>query len=116
MVFSPHDDDGILGAGYAILAALANGAQVYVAIFCDGWAGYSTPEESATIVEQRRRETVAAYGALGIPEEHIVRFDYPDLSLWSWLGWHLPGCARGTNARVLPWMRDSYVANCNASL
>ncbi len=106
VVFSPHDDDGILGAGYAILAALADGAEVYVAIFCDGWAGYSTPEEAATIVERRREETVAAYGDLGIPEDHIVRFDYPDLSLWSWLGWHLPGSAEGTNARVLPRMRE----------
>ena len=106
LVFSPHDDDGILGAGYAILAALAGGADVYVAIFCDGWAGYSTPEEAATIVERRRGETVAAYGALGIPEDHIVRFDYPDLSLWSWLGWQLPGHAQGANARVLPRMRE----------
>jgi len=106
MVFSPHDDDGILGAGYAILAALVNGAEVYVGIFCDGWAGYSTPEEAATIVERRRGETVAAYGALGIPEDHVVRFDYPDLSLWPWLGWHLPGGAEGTNAQVLPRMRE----------
>lgn len=28
-VISPHDDDGLLGAGYAILAALANEAEVY---------------------------------------------------------------------------------------
>ena len=106
VVFSPHDDDGVLGAGYAILAALANGAEVTVAIFCDGWGGYSTPEEAATIVERRREETVAAYGALGISEDHIVRFDFPDLSLWPWLGWHLPGGAEGTNARVLPRMRE----------
>lgn len=106
MVFSPHDDDGLLGAGYVILAALVNGAEVYIGIFCDGWAGYSTAEEAATIVERRRGETLAAYGALGIPEDHIARFDYPDLSLWSWLGWHLPGGAEGTNAQVLPRMRE----------
>ena len=106
MVLCPHDDDGILGAGYAILAALANDAEVHVAIFCDGWAGYSTPEEAATIVQRRREETVAAYGILGIPEDHILRFDYPDFSLWPWLGWYLPSGREGTIARVLPRMRE----------
>ncbi len=105
LVLCPHDDDGILGAGYALLAALANGAQVHVAIFCNGWAGYSHPEEAATIVERRRRETVAAYDSVGLPEEHIHRFDYPDFSVWPWLGWHLPGGQEGTVARVLPALR-----------
>jgi len=106
MVLCPHDDDGILGAGYAILAALANGAELYIGIFCDGWAGYSAPEEAATIVERRREETVAAYGALGIREDHILRFDYPDFSLWAWLGWHLPSGQQGTTAVLLPRMRE----------
>lgn len=106
MILCPHDDDGLLGAGYAILAALASGAQVHVAIFCDGWAGYSTPQAAATIVARRREETIAAYGLLGIPEDHILRFDYPDFSLWPWLGWHLPSGREGTMAHVLPRMRE----------
>ncbi|MGI6209359.1 MAG: PIG-L family deacetylase, partial [Anaerolineae bacterium] len=52
-VLTPHDDDGALGAGYLTMAALANGADVFVLVFCDGWAGYSTPEEASTIVEVR---------------------------------------------------------------
>ena len=106
LILSPHDDDGILGAGYVLLAALANGADVHVAIFCDGWAGYSTPEEAVTIVERRRGETLSAYGALGLPEDHVLRFDYPDFSLWPWLGWHLPSGGQGTTARLLPRMRE----------
>jgi hypothetical protein len=105
LVLSPHDDDGILGAGYALLAALENGAQPHVAIFCDGWAGYSRPEDAGTIVEQRRQETVAAYRALGLPEANIHRFDFPDFSAWPWLGWHLPAGQKGTTARVLPVLR-----------
>ena len=105
VVLSPHDDDGVLGAGYAILAALANGAEVYVIIFCDGWAGYSTPEERDTIVARRRLETIAAYASLGVPEDRVLRFDYPDFSLWPWLGWHLPGGEKGTTARFLARMR-----------
>ena len=35
-VFSPHDDDAIIGAGYAMSAAQANGAAVYVYVMCEG--------------------------------------------------------------------------------
>jgi hypothetical protein len=106
LVLCPHDDDGVLGAGYVILAALANRAAVHVAIFCDGWAGYSRPEEAGSIVKRRRRETVASYSVLGIPEECIHRLDYPDFSLWPWLGWHVPSGREGTMALVLPRMRE----------
>jgi len=105
LVLCPHDDDGVLGAGYALLAALANGAAVHVAIFCDGWAGYSRPEDEAAIVARRRQETLAAYAALGIAEGRIHRFDYPDFSVWPWLGWKLPGGQEGTTGRTLPVLR-----------
>lgn len=105
LILSPHDDDALLGAGYALLAAQAAGAEVHVAVFCDGWAGYSRPEEAAGIVERRRQETLAAYGALGLAPQRIHRFDYPDFSVWPWLGWHLPGGQEGATARVLPLLR-----------
>ncbi|MGQ9629988.1 MAG: PIG-L deacetylase family protein [bacterium] len=104
-VLSPHDDDGILGAGYAILAALANGGEVYIFIFCDGRAGYSFPEDKDGIVERRREETSAAYRILGIQKGHIVRFDYPDFSLAFSIGWIMPGGGEGTISRVLPALR-----------
>src|SRR5512137_668950 len=78
VILSPHDDDGILGAGYAILASLAQGAHVRVVIFNRGDAGYSNASEKATIVETRRHETTAAYRALGIPPEHLLRLELPD--------------------------------------
>ncbi len=105
LILCPHDDDGILGAGYALLAAASSGAEVHVAIFCDGWAGYSRPEEAATIVATRRQEAVAAYREMGLGPEQIHRFDYPDFSIWPWIGWHLPGGHEGTTARVLPALR-----------
>ncbi len=105
LILCPHDDDGVLGASYALLAAQDAGAEAHVAIFCDGWAGYSRPEEAATIVERRRAETVAAYRMLGLAEDRIHRFDYPDFSLWPWLGWRLPGGQEGIDARVLPALR-----------
>jgi hypothetical protein len=105
MVFCPHDDDGPLGAGYAILAAQANGGEVFIGIFCDGWAGYSTPEEAPTIVARRAAETINAYAHLGIPADHIIRLNYPDFSLWPWLGWHLPGGQTGTMAQTISILR-----------
>lgn len=105
-VVSPHDDDGLLGAGYAILAALANGAEVYLFIFCNGCAGYSTPEEKGSIVERRKDETVSAYQALGIAADKIIRFDYPDFSLLPNIGWLMPWGKEGTFPRSLQTMRE----------
>jgi hypothetical protein len=106
VIFCPHDDDGALGAGYAIQAVLANGGQVYLVIFCDGWAGYSTVEEKGTIIEHRRAETLAAYAQLGVPADHIYRFNLPDFSLLAWNGWQLPDGQAGTMARELPILRQ----------
>jgi LmbE family N-acetylglucosaminyl deacetylase len=105
-VLSPHDDDALLGAGYAILAALAAGARVYVIIFCDGRAGYSTPDERTTIVARRRAETEAAYRALGLPDGNVLRFDYPDFSVSPYLGWLLPWGEEGTIGRDIRTLRE----------
>ncbi len=104
-VISPHDDDGVLGAGYLILAALANSARVTLVVVCNGCFGYSRPEDKPTIVARRKAETLAAYRMLGLEEEDIVFLDYPDFSAWPNLGWHLPGGQTGAMARFLPAMR-----------
>ena len=109
VVLSPHDDDGLLGAGYAIQAARANGGEVTLLILCDGSAGYSTPEEKETIVATRQIETLAAYGALGLDRERVLRCDYPDFSLAGYLGWHLPDGSPGTMQRILPELRRTGV-------
>ncbi len=88
-VYSPHDDDAILGAGYAMRAALDCGAQVHIIIACSGNAGYSTLEEKDTIVETRKRETIACYQTFGIPAENILFLDFPDFSAFSSLGWQV---------------------------
>jgi len=105
-IFSPHDDDAVLGAGVAALAAQANGAEVHVFVFCDGRAGYSRPQEKATIVERRRAETEAAYGVLGVGGDRIVRFEYPDFSVPAHIGWVMPWGEEGSFARTIPMMRE----------
>jgi LmbE family N-acetylglucosaminyl deacetylase len=78
---SPHDDDAVLGAGYLLRAVRRAGGVPVVVVFCKGDAGYSKASEKRTIVARRRREAYAAYEALGVPPEDVVRFDRPDLSL-----------------------------------
>lgn len=92
LVYSPHDDDAIIGAGYAMRAALDDGAEVHIIIVCSGNCGYSTPEQKATIVETRRKETLECYKAFGIPEENIIFMGYSDFSALNYIGWNIgPG-------------------------
>jgi LmbE family N-acetylglucosaminyl deacetylase len=105
-ILSPHDDDAVLGTGYAIRAAQAHGGEVFVFIFADGCAGYSSPEEKDTIVETRARETIAAYKLLDIPEDHILRFNYHDFSVLPHLGLYMPWSGRGTIDNNLRSLRD----------
>jgi hypothetical protein len=105
MVLSPHDDDALLGAGYAILACLARGAEVHICILCDGRAGYSSPEQRETIVVTRRSETLRAYGSLGLTEGHIHSLGYPDFSLVSYIGWCLSSNREGSLRKIIPLFR-----------
>jgi len=106
VIFSPHDDDALLGAGYLILAVLEESARVELVVFCDGRAGYSRVEERDTIVGWRKEECRRAYGRLGLPPDAITRLDLPDFSVPHYLGWKLPSGADGLFARLLPRLRE----------
>lgn len=106
LVLSPHDDDALLGAGYLLLAAILEGSDPYVLIFCDGRGGYSKIDERETIVATRRVESMNAYRRLGIIEENVLRLDYPDFSLKPYIGWLLPAGLGGTTARTIRTLRN----------
>ncbi|MFW6007205.1 MAG: PIG-L deacetylase family protein, partial [Halanaerobiales bacterium] len=105
VVFAPHDDDAMLGAGYILTAAQREGAECYIFIYCNGACGYSNPEQKDEIVDIRKEETVNAYGKLGIEEDHIIRFDYPDFSAYSRIGWKLPGKEKGNLEKTIRELR-----------
>jgi len=105
VVFSPHDDDALLGAGYLILAALEQAAKVDLVIFCDGRAGYSRPEDREGIVGRRKQETLRAYQRLGLEPAAIHRLELPDFSVPLYLGWKLPNGGDGLFARLIPLLR-----------
>lgn len=105
VIFSPHDDDAILGAGYLLLAALENGARVYVIIACDGRAGYSDVSCKDDIVRIREAETLDAYGVLGVSQHHIVRLGLPDFSANFYIGWIFPDKTEGTFPKTIQNLR-----------
>ncbi len=108
-VMSPHDDDAILGAGYAMLSAKEAGAEVFVVIFCRGDAGYSTVEEKATIEDVRAKETIDCYVKMGFKEENIIRMNFPDFSAIGHIGWEKSDGKPGQMPKLLKFLRDNKV-------
>lgn len=106
MVYSPHDDDAILGAGYAMRAAIEDGAQVHIAIVCSGNAGYSTPQEKDAIVQTRHEETLACYESFGIPRENIIFLGFSDFSAIQYVGWNIAPQREGHFRSALTQMRQ----------
>ena len=104
-VYSPHDDDAIIGAGYAMRAAMDEGAEVCIIIVCSGDCGYSTPEEKDAIVERRHRETVNVYRAFGVPEANILFLNYPDFSALSYVGRNVSPTREGNFRSTLTLLR-----------
>ena len=105
-IFSPHDDDALLGAGYLILNAIKNSAEVYIIVFCNGCAGYSIPEEKDEIIKVREAETIKSYAVLGISEKNIIRLNYDDFSVQSNIGYKLINGNEGAFPKVMKLMRQ----------
>jgi len=105
-VFGAHDDDPLLGAGYAMYAAMQNGAEVFAVIFCKGDCGYSSPAEKDSIVETRRVENENAFIKFGIKKENIIRLEYPDFSLLQFKGKQLQNGSDGTLLKIIGFIRD----------
>jgi len=108
-ILSPHDDDAVLGAGYAISAAIKNGAEVFIYIFCRGNAGYSTTEGKGNIEGIRIDETYRSYKMLGIREENIIRFNYSDFSVCQSIGWQLNNGQEGSFKDIITSLRKNRI-------
>ena len=105
LVLAPHDDDAVLGPGFAVAAAQEHGAAVHVLVFHDGSAGYATDDERIGIVELRREETLRALARLDVPPRSIHRFELPDFTGPQFLGWRLPSGDLGVFGRLVPLAR-----------
>lgn len=105
-VYSPHDDDAIIGAGYVMRKALDDGAEVHIIIVCNGNCGYSTPEEKENIVKVRHAEALRCYGRFGIPEENIVFLNFSDFSAMNYVGWNVGPAHEGHFRTTMTELRN----------
>jgi LmbE family N-acetylglucosaminyl deacetylase len=92
LVIAPHPDDETLGAGGAIQAALAQGAEVKIVMMTNG-DGQAVaplllrreirprPINYIATGEQRQAEVLAALKQLGLSEDSILFLGYPDRGL-----------------------------------
>ena len=92
LVFAPHEDDEVLGAGAYIQRALSVGAEVIVCLITNG----EYPEASVMLQERtlsakpetfikygyaRQKETLEALEVLGLDEGSVLFLGYPDHSI-----------------------------------
>jgi LmbE family N-acetylglucosaminyl deacetylase len=94
VVFAPHPDDDVLGAGGVIQQARAIGESVVVVYMTSG-DGY--PNAAAAyahrpadklkrrdyllLARARQQESIRAEATLGVPRDHLVYLGYPDAAL-----------------------------------
>jgi len=121
IVFAPHCDDEVLGAGGLIYAALQRGLDVQVVIVTNGdghplavmeEAQYLVPrrEDFVQMGKRRQQESLDALSRLGLGPDDVTFLGYPDVglsALW-WKHWSavqpyrspLSGLDRGPYARA----------------
>jgi len=89
VVFAPHSDDEIVGAGGLIYDSLKNGAKVEVVLITNGDGHiFSTMEDFRKVYPTaqnyidsgttRQKESINALKVLGLDEKNIVFLGYPD--------------------------------------
>lgn len=120
LVFAPHSDDEVIGAGGYIYQSLQNGARVFVVMMTNGDGHlFSTLEEFKKIYPSannyiesgytRQNETKAALSKLGLPEKNIFFLGYPDQGLDNLLHeyWTTPYKSKHTKSAQSPY-NNSY--------
>lgn len=79
LVFTPHPDDELFGAGGTLALLARNGNRIIVVIYTnDNKGSFDLEMTSERLARIRKAEEEAALGALGIPKENIIWLGYPD--------------------------------------
>ncbi|MGE4470667.1 MAG: PIG-L deacetylase family protein [Desulfovibrio sp.] len=73
LVLCPHTDDGELGCGGFISQCREHGLEVWYAAFSNAWQSLPEGFPKDTLIHEVR----AATKVLGIPEDHLLLFDFP---------------------------------------
>lgn len=79
LVFTPHPDDDVFGAGGTIALLNRNHNKVYVVVYTnDNKGSYDPDMSSERLARIRRAEQEASEGQLGTPKENISWMGYDD--------------------------------------
>ena len=79
LVFTPHPDDDVFGAGGTIALLNRNHNKVYIVVYTNDDKGSYDPEMSSErLARIRRAEQEVSEGMLGTPKENIIWMGYDD--------------------------------------
>ncbi len=79
LVFTPHPDDDVFGAGGTIALLNRNHNKVYIVVYTNDDKGSYDPEMSSQrLARIRRSEQEVSEGQLGTPKENIMWMGYDD--------------------------------------
>src|SRR6266436_2334013 len=79
LVFTPHPDDDVFGAGGTIALLNRNHNKVYIVVYTNDDKGSYDPEMSSQrLARIRRAEQEGSEGQLGTPKENIMWMGYDD--------------------------------------
>lgn len=79
LVFTPHPDDDVFGAGATIALLNRNHNKVYIVVYTNDDKGSYDPEmNSQRLAQIRKAEQEVSEGQLGTPKENIMWMGYDD--------------------------------------
>jgi LmbE family N-acetylglucosaminyl deacetylase len=79
LVFTPHPDDDVFGAGATIALLNRNHNKVYIVVYTNDDKGSYDPDMSSQRLAQiRRKEQEVSEGLLGTPRDNILWMGYDD--------------------------------------
>jgi LmbE family N-acetylglucosaminyl deacetylase len=79
LVFTPHPDDDVFGAGGTIALLNRNHNKVYIVVYTNDDKGSYDPDMSSQHLAQiRRNEQEVSEGVLGTPKDNILWMGYDD--------------------------------------
>ena len=79
LVFTPHPDDDVFGAGGTIALLNRNRNKIYIVVYTNDDKGSYDPEmNSQRLAQIRRAEQEASEGQLGTPKDNIMWMGYDD--------------------------------------
>ncbi len=79
MVFTPHPDDDLFGAGGTLAIMARNQNRIIVVIYTnDNKGSFDLEMTSERLARIRKAEQEAALATIGIPKENLIWLGYPD--------------------------------------